>query len=843
MAATENIQLNVTGNANEQLERINRNVQKVNNSFKKMGEDVGVLNGVFGRLAGIIAGLGIAAFGQRMLQAADDVADLSEAIGVTIGEIKNLQAAFEASGGTAEGATMAYTRLSKAVAEARGNNEGLRKKFEELGVTQQMLAQNNLSQIMQQVNTGMAGLGASTDKTALSMELLGKANNTLNFEKVNAELAINRQRYQELEPFIKQQADLFENIRLIGKQYSEELTKGTGGLIGMFAELTANTKAIAEALADLTKILGFALATWFIFTKAIPALTGGMNVLQKVLTGTTSVFAAFGKDIKGIVTSMGAMFTATGKITTAAGGAVTIFTRMRQVLFSLAAILKGFLALAFRLAGWVGIIITVAQAIDFLTKRFLGFSIVDWAMGKIEMLWGKLKQFAQWLGIMDKEAPKPAQAPAAAPPAVPSAAGAGGGMAPGSLVDTTKKLRSSIQDITKAYRDQALQRVTALQLELKYMGMSEDQVELAKAQADIERERNITLEDLAKKEQEIRDDTERTKASKQALLAEIYRQRDAINVVAEEERRATEEAIKAIQARRLEQEKLLNALELTKIAMDNQQALKTLQDELSLVGLYGDKLQDRQTQLQVEQELQGKLLEIEKKKLDLENQRAKLGEDRFRQEMSHLSAQEAEARKYADTRLKGERAVIDAQRALRDNEKLAVGQRLEEIARSIDPAVIAVKQLDSVFGNMEQAIDSFVQTGKFKFKDFAASVIRDLIAIELKAQATALLRSVIGSIFKIPGLAAGGPAKANQPYIVGEKGPELFMPNTSGTVVPNDKLSKGGTNSLAAPITNNYITNNINALDAKSVAQLFAENRKTLLGTVQMAQKEMPYGV
>ena len=30
-------------------------------------------------------------------------------------------------------------------------------------------------------------------------------------------------------------------------------------------------------------------------------------------------------------------------------------------------------------------------------------------------------------------------------------------------------------------------------------------------------------------------------------------------------------------------------------------------------------------------------------------------------------------------------------------------------------------------------------------------------------------------------------------------------------------------------------------LDAKSVAQLFAENRKTLLGTVQMAQKEMPY--
>jgi hypothetical protein len=46
---------------------------------------------------------------------------------------------------------------------------------------------------------------------------------------------------------------------------------------------------------------------------------------------------------------------------------------------------------------------------------------------------------------------------------------------------------------------------------------------------------------------------------------------------------------------------------------------------------------------------------------------------------------------------------------------------------------------------------------------------------------------------------------------------------------------------MNAPITNNYITNNISAVDARSVAQLFAENRKTLLGTVRMAEKELPY--
>jgi hypothetical protein len=49
------------------------------------------------------------------------------------------------------------------------------------------------------------------------------------------------------------------------------------------------------------------------------------------------------------------------------------------------------------------------------------------------------------------------------------------------------------------------------------------------------------------------------------------------------------------------------------------------------------------------------------------------------------------------------------------------------------------------------------------------------------------------------------------------------------------------TGAISAPISNTYITNNISAMDAKSVAQLFVENRKTLLGTVNMARKEMPY--
>jgi len=39
--------------------------------------------------------------------------------------------------------------------------------------------------------------------------------------------------------------------------------------------------------------------------------------------------------------------------------------------------------------------------------------------------------------------------------------------------------------------------------------------------------------------------------------------------------------------------------------------------------------------------------------------------------------------------------------------------------------------------------------------------------------------------------ASGGPVFANKPYHVGELGPELFVPFTSGTIIPNDKTSSG----------------------------------------------------
>ena len=50
-----------------------------------------------------------------------------------------------------------------------------------------------------------------------------------------------------------------------------------------------------------------------------------------------------------------------------------------------------------------------------------------------------------------------------------------------------------------------------------------------------------------------------------------------------------------------------------------------------------------------------------------------------------------------------------------------------------------------------------------------------------------------GGVTSVTGaLARGGVATGGNPYLVGEKGPEVFVPSTTGRVVPNDQLGGGG---------------------------------------------------
>lgn len=163
----------------------------------------------------------------------------------------------------------------------------------------------------------------------------------------------------------------------------------------------------------------------------------------------------------------------------------------------------------------------------------------------------------------------------------------------------------------------------------------------------------------------------------------------------------------------------------------------------------------------------------------------------------------------------------------------------------------------SVMGNMESAINKFVQTGKLSFKELAKSIIADLIAIQMRAQATALFSRLLGNIFGMSsaygsatsyaatapmgwlGFADGGEPPVNQPSIVGERGPELFVPKTAGTIVPNHQLSSM-MGSSPAVVYNGPVIQNMSAIDTQSGLEFLARNKQAVWAANQSAQRSLP---
>lgn len=176
-------------------------------------------------------------------------------------------------------------------------------------------------------------------------------------------------------------------------------------------------------------------------------------------------------------------------------------------------------------------------------------------------------------------------------------------------------------------------------------------------------------------------------------------------------------------------------------------------------------------------------------------------------------------------------------------------------------ATMARDMFSAVTGAMSSAIDKFVDHGKFSFADFASSIIRDLIKIELKMQAMQLLRMGIGAIVGSfsstgattigSGTMAGGEGAVAFPVdlsgranggtitgatLVGERGPEIFVPGRSGTVIPNNNISgmMGGT----TYITNNYI----DAIDTKSFEDRVLSSSNAVWAANQYANKSLQVG-
>lgn len=90
--------------------------------------------------------------------------------------------------------------------------------------------------------------------------------------------------------------------------------------------------------------------------------------------------------------------------------------------------------------------------------------------------------------------------------------------------------------------------------------------------------------------------------------------------------------------------------------------------------------------------------------------------------------------------------------------------------------------------------------------------------------AGAIIKKILPS-FKF--FADGGSTAANESIVVGEKGPEIFTPKKSGTVIPNNKLGGGGGMSIGAI----NVTVNAGGGDGDSIARTLEQKLPQILNS------------
>lgn len=160
----------------------------------------------------------------------------------------------------------------------------------------------------------------------------------------------------------------------------------------------------------------------------------------------------------------------------------------------------------------------------------------------------------------------------------------------------------------------------------------------------------------------------------------------------------------------------------------------------------------------------------------------------------------------------------DADGVMPDLQALSVASQeaakdLENLKATGDIVSTALKTgFDGVAKGLGATLKNFVQTGQLSFKS-----LRDAALKAFQEIATGLIKSGLMQIFNqnsggffsslasaFAGRATGGPVNPQRAFLVGERGPEVFIPPSNGRIAP---LTSAATAASSRPIS---VTVNVN---------------------------------
>ena len=264
-----------------------------------------------------------------------------------------------------------------------------------------------------------------------------------------------------------------------------------------------------------------------------------------------------------------------------------------------------------------------------------------------------------------------------------------------------------------------------------------------------------------------------------------------------------------------EQEKVVKALEGQLVKTNKKRA-----------GFVKKRLEEEQAELRL---LKGRLKTVESDKLieesannivAIKEKENKLEEDKSKKFQDFLKKKQLE-KELLQASINGNREEVLLQQQI--NAAVEIHgeknrQKITDILKAnagLDSQVDKLKEtgdaaegLSDVFAEIGDTIGSQISdalvgaiNGTKSLGEAAKSIVNDLANSLLRLGINTLLKSTGFGIFaNLPGFANGGRPPVGRASIVGEKGPELFVPSSAGTIIPNNQIGGGVTNNIVVNV-------------------------------------------
>ena len=192
-----------------------------------------------------------------------------------------------------------------------------------------------------------------------------------------------------------------------------------------------------------------------------------------------------------------------------------------------------------------------------------------------------------------------------------------------------------------------------------------------------------------------------------------------------------------------------------------------------------------------------------------------------------------------------------------DEYNLAMGELKQQMFETSEEGKVAIKAIDGMSDGLANSLVEAVETGKFSLKSLGnvvkevmAEMARDFLKAQIRAM---LLKAVIagfgggpsssqfagsGNLSGVGNYAGGGTVQGRKPILVGERGPEIFVPNTGGTIKNNmDSNNIGGGRTVVINQNVNFTTGVVPTVRAEVINMLPIIKRETMNAVADAKQR------